>query len=170
MDLRKLTNEDSTAFRKLRVEMCRDHPEAFGQTPEEVAEMPEDKFLEWMEPSSVFPEKYVLGYFDNGVLLATVAFKREDAFKERHRGWIWSVYAKPEARGQGIARQLMAEIIENARHMDGLELLILTVAVTQTGARTLYTSLGFYTTGLILQGYKLTDGTYVDHEEMMLRL
>ncbi len=150
--------------------MCRDHPEAFGQTPEEVAEMPEDKFLEWMGPSSTFPEKFVLGYIEGDQLLGTAAFKREDSFKERHRGWIWSVYVKPEARGKRVARQLMVEIIENARHMDGLELLILTVAVTQTEARTLYTSLGFYTTGLILQGYKLADGTYVDHEEMMLRL
>jgi ribosomal protein S18 acetylase RimI-like enzyme len=170
MPIRKLTSDDLAAFRTLRLEMCRDHPEAFGQTPEEVAETSDEKLREWIGPSETFPEKFVLGYFESDKLLATAAFKREDTLKERHRGWIWAVYVRPDARSNSVARQLMVELIECTRQIDGLELLILVVALTQTGARTLYTSLGFFTTGLILQGFKLPDGRYVDLEEMMLRL
>lgn len=170
MNIRKLTADDAAAFQELRVEMCGRHPEAFGQTPEEVAAMPDDKCLEWWAPSDVFPEKFVLGAFEGDRILGTAAFKREDSTKERHRGWIWSVYVRPEARGQGISKLLMQQLIDEARKIEGLEILALEVALTQTGARTLYTRLGFFTTGIVLHGYKLPEGRYVNHEEMMLWL
>jgi ribosomal protein S18 acetylase RimI-like enzyme len=170
MQFRKLTADDAAAFRALRVEMCGQHPEAFGQTPEEVAGPPDDKFIEWMSPREVYPEKFVLGCFEGDRIIGTAAFRREDAHKERHRGFVWSVYVRPEARGKGISKQLMQLLINEARKMDGLEMLTLSVAITQTSARTLYTSLGFFATGLIQHGYKLPDGRYIDHEEMMLWL
>ncbi len=170
MNIRRLTVEDVRAFQELRSEMCRNHPEAFGQTPEEVAAMKEEQALEWMAPCEVFPERFVLGAFDGERLMATVAFKREDLTKERHRGWIWAVYVRREARGHSLARSMMEQVISEARKMEGLEMITLTVAVTQTSARTLYTALGFFTNGLNLHGYKLPDGRYVDHEEMTLWL
>jgi ribosomal protein S18 acetylase RimI-like enzyme len=170
MNIRKLTIEDAEAFREVRVEMCRLHPEAFGQTPEEVAAMSTDSCQLWWTPSEVFPEKFVLAAFEGERIIGTAAFKREGSSKERHRGWIWSVYVRPEARGKGLSKALMQKIIDEARGMSGLEALTLSVALSQTSARTLYTSLGFFTTGLVLHSYKLPDGRYIDHEEMMLWL
>ena len=170
MNIRKLTIEDAGVFRQIRIEMCSSHPEAFGQTPEEASAIPDEKLLEWISPSDVYPEKFILAEFEGDRLLGTVAFRREDSSKERHRGWIWSVYVRPEARGKGVSKRLMQHLIAECRSMDGLELLALTVSLTQTSARTLYTSLGFITTGLVLHGYKLADGRYIDHEEMMLWL
>lgn len=168
--IRKLAVQDAAAFRDLRMEMCRLHPEAFGQTPEECAAMEDEKALDWMTPSDGFPEKFVLAAFAGEQMVATVAFRREDSVKERHRAWIWAVYVRPEGRGHGLSRRLMQQVIDESRTMAGLEMLTLTVAVTQTAARTLYTSLGFFTTGLNRHGYKLLDGRYVDHEEMILWL
>jgi GNAT superfamily N-acetyltransferase len=170
MITRKLTTADARAFRELRAEMCDRHPEAFGQTPDEVRQMPEEKFLDWMSPSDVFPEKFVLAAFDGEQLIGTAALRREDSEKERHRGWIWSVYVRQEGRGKGLGKLLMQQLIIECRKMEGLEALTLTVAVTQTSARTLYTSLGFFTNGLILKGYRLPDGRYIDNEEMTLWL
>jgi GNAT superfamily N-acetyltransferase len=170
MYIRKLTVNDAASFRELRVEMCGRHPEAFGQTPEEVAEMPDEKFVEWMSPSEVFPERFVLAAFEGERIIGAVAFRREGGLKERHMGWVWSVYVRQEGRGKGISRQLMLQLIEEARKMDGLEMLTLVVSLTQTSARTLYTSLGFFTEGLVLHGYKLPDGRYIDHEAMVLWL
>ncbi|MEW6050713.1 MAG: hypothetical protein AB1644_06580 [Candidatus Zixiibacteriota bacterium] len=82
MNIRKLTVDDAAAFRELRIEMCGSHPEAFGQTPEEVVAMTEDNFLEWMSPNDDFPQKFVLAAFDNERLVGTVAFRREDPSKE----------------------------------------------------------------------------------------
>ena len=97
MSIRKLTSDDLAAFRDIRLDMCRDHPEAFGQTPEEVTETSDDKLHEWIGPSDEFPQKFVLGCFENDRLLGTAAFKQEDTSKERHRGWIWSVSATRKA-------------------------------------------------------------------------
>ncbi len=170
MIIRKLAIEDAEAFREIRVEMCRLHPEAFGQTPEEVAAMSMDSCHLWLTSSDVFPEKFLLAAFDGKRIVGTAAFKREASSNVRHRAWIWSVYVRPEARGKGLSKALMQQIIDEARQMEGLEILALTVSLPQTSARTLYTSLGFFTTGLVLHGYKLPDGRYIDHEEMMLWL
>ncbi len=170
MIIRRLEPIDAAAFRDIRAEMCDRHPEAFSQTPEEVQAMPEETFLDWFAPSDSFPERFLLAAFEGDRIVGTVAFKREDSLKERHRGWVWSVYVRPEGRGKGVSKQLMQELIALCRRMEGLEMLTLTVSLTQTGARTLYTSLGFFTSGLALKGYKLSDGRYIDHEEMTLWL
>jgi GNAT superfamily N-acetyltransferase len=170
MEIRKLTSENAEAFREVRVEMCRLHPEAFGQTPEEVTEMSDERCRIWWAISDVFPEKFVLAAFEGERIVGTAAFRREELLKERHRAFIWSVYVRPEARGKGISKLLMQQIIDEARGLEGLEMLVLTVSLPQTGARTLYTELGFFTTGLVLHGYKMPDGSYVDQEEMTLWL
>jgi GNAT superfamily N-acetyltransferase len=170
MLIRKLTLDDASAFRELRIEMCRVDPEAFGRTPEETEEMSLDKFLLWMNPRNTFPQNFILGAFDGDRLIGSAALRRADNLKERHRGWVWSVYVRPENRGKGISREMMQRLIDEARTWDGLEVLDLDVSVTQTGARTLYTSLGFFTTGLVLHGFKLPDGRYIDFEKMMLWL
>lgn len=170
MTFRKLTAEDGGAFRELRKEMCGLHPEAFSQTPEEIAEMPDEKFLEWLNPSDAFPEKFVLAAFDGDRMVGTAGFRRDDSTKERHRAWIWTVYVRSEYRGRGISKQLMQRIIEGSRVMQGLEMLTLQVAVTQTAARALYGALGFEVSGRIPRLYKLADGRYIDQDEMVLRL
>ena len=170
MIIRKLTAEDIRSFRELRAEMCDRHPEAFGQTPEEVRDMPEEKLLDWFAPHDSFPEKFMAAGFDGDAMIGTVGFRREDSVKERHRGFIWSVYVRPEYRGQGLSKRLMQWVIEECGTCDGLEMLVLTVATTQTSARALYQSLGFLKIGTIPKGYRLPDGRYIDNEEMMFWL
>lgn len=170
MTIRKLTQDDAAAFRALRIDMCDRHPEAFGQTPEEVREMTDEKFLDWYAPNESFPEKFVAGMFDGTTLIGTVGFRREDSFKEHHCGFIWTVYLRSEFRGKGLSKQLMQWVIERCREMEGLEMLVLTVAATQTNARALYRTLGFVQIGTMPQGYRLPDGRYIDNEEMILRL
>lgn len=132
--------------------------------------MPDEKLLEWLNPSDAFPEKFVLAAFDGDRMVGAAGFRRDDSIKERHRAWIWTVYVRPGARGQGISKQLMQRIIEEARTMRGLVLLSLQVAVTQTAARSLYVSLGFEVTGRIPRLYRLSDGRYIDQDEMMMLL
>lgn len=170
MIIRILEAADARAFRELRAEMCDRHPEAFGQTPEEVGNMPEEKLLDWFAPHDSFPEKFVAAGFDGAMMIGTVGFKREDSVKERHRGFIWSVYVRPGYRGHGISKRLMQWVVGECKTYQGLEMLVLTVATTQTSARALYQSLGFVKIGTIPKGYRLPDGRYIDNEEMMLWL
>jgi ribosomal protein S18 acetylase RimI-like enzyme len=170
MTIRKLSKNDANVFRAMRVEMCERHPEAFGQTPEEVLKMSDEKFLDWFAPSDTFPEKFVAGMFDGSTLIGTAGFRREESIKERHFGFIWTVYLRSEYRGKGLSKQIMQWVIDRCREMDGLEMVVLTVAATQVNARALYRRLGFVQVGKIPQGYHLPDGRYIDNEEMMLQL
>jgi ribosomal protein S18 acetylase RimI-like enzyme len=122
-----------------------------------------------LSASDNFPQKFVLSYFEGDKIIGTAAFLREDSAKERHRGWIWSVYVRPEGRGRKIGRQLMERLIDEARRTDGLEILTLIVSINQTEARTLYTSLGFFTAGFGLRAYKLPDSRHIGDEEMTFR-
>lgn len=170
MEIRKLRSDEVELFREIRVEMCKLHPEAFGPTPEEVLANSSEKMTDLAAPRDTFPQSFILGAFEKGKLIGTVAFRRDEAQKERHRAWIWAVYVRPEHRGRGISKKLMIAAIDAARNIDGLEALVLEVGAPQTGARTLYTALGFHTFGTHYGVFKLGDGRYVDHEAMVLWL
>lgn len=58
------------------------------------------------------------------------------------RGWVGGVGVIPSHRGRGIARQVMADLLDNARHQE-LETVQLEVIEDNVAARTLYESLGF---------------------------
>ncbi len=58
------------------------------------------------------------------------------------RGWVGGVGVIPSHRGRGIARQVMADLLDNARGL-GLETVQLEVIEDNIAARTLYESIGF---------------------------
>ena len=58
------------------------------------------------------------------------------------RGWVGGVGVIPSHRGHGIARQVMADLLSNARSL-GLETVQLEVIEDNVAARTLYESIGF---------------------------
>jgi GNAT superfamily N-acetyltransferase len=74
----------------------------------------------------------------SGALLIHLAIPRPWIASERE-GRVQSLYVEPEARRRGIARAIMAEIMDYART---LPLIRLTLHPSEEG-RTLYTSLGF---------------------------
>jgi ribosomal protein S18 acetylase RimI-like enzyme len=169
IEIRQLCSDEAELFRSIREEAVRLHPEAFVDTPEEVLTYPLDKVQDFVGPSDEFPEKFILGAFEGNQLLGVVGFFREECTKEKHRGYVWSVYVRAGARGRGISRALMTELISRARKIEGLEYLALDVATTQSSARALYDSLGFGVIGLKPCSYKLSD-RYIDNEMRQLKL
>jgi ribosomal protein S18 acetylase RimI-like enzyme len=167
--IRRLTSNEVELFRQIRTESVQLHPEAFCDCPEEMLGYSEQKMHDFADPSDSFPQKFILGAFENDTLLGVVGFFREESVKERHRGYIWSVYTRPEARGKGVSRALMETLIAEAKRIDGIEFLVLDVSTTQQAAKNLYLSLGFVVTGKNPCIYKMGE-TYVDNESMLLKL
>jgi ribosomal protein S18 acetylase RimI-like enzyme len=87
----------------------------------------------------------------------------------RHKGDIWGVYVKPEWRGRGIARQMLAAILDRLRSYPTLDHVLLHVSDSQARARRLYESLGFETCGHERRAHKIGDD-YVDQYHMVLFL
>src|SRR3989442_2403705 len=165
MIARVLTEADAPAFYALRQRALREHPEAFGMSPEEVGpvEVVAERFR--AETASSF----VMGAFDPG-LVGIVGCVRERGVKQRHVAMIWGMYVAPEARGGGVGRRLLAAAIEQARRWPDLEQLCLDVVTVQTEARALYLACRFEIVGLKRRRVKVGDRYYdEEHMELLLR-
>jgi ribosomal protein S18 acetylase RimI-like enzyme len=82
---------------------------------------------------------------------------------------VWGVFVRPEWRGQGIAAQLLDELLARARQLAGLEQLQLSVVTGQEAAVHLYQSLGFQQYGLERRALRIGEH-YVDEFHMVLFL
>ena len=165
--IRALGPADAPAYHAQRVRALRDHPEAFGRAPEEVAsvEVWAANFRAAADPGADF----VLGAFDGDVLVGVAGCRRERLVKHRHTAYIWGMYVAPEQRGTGLGRRLFVAAIARARTWPDLESLWLDVTTTNHGARALYASCGFRTVAIKPRTLKVGD-RYYDEELMMLDL
>lgn len=165
--IRLLGPADAPAFREQRIRALRDHPEAFGRTPEEVDAV--EVLAERFRRDAHSDRDFVLGAFDGEALLGVAGCHRENAVKHRHVAYIWGVYVVPESRGAGLGRRLFLAVIERARTWPDLECLWLDVTTVNEGARALYASCGFRTVATRPRSLKVGD-RYYDEELMILDL
>jgi ribosomal protein S18 acetylase RimI-like enzyme len=157
--------DDTDAYRALRLEALRLHPEAFGQAVEEAEAADIADAIRPRPPDAVFAA------FLPGLLppQGMTALHRQRGRKHGHKGTIWGVYVRSAARGQGLGRLLLEHAVATARGT-GLEWLHLTVSSEALAARALYESLGFAAYGTVPKGLKLAPGRYVDEVLMALDL
>jgi len=167
IDIRPLTADDGRAWWELRLEALERDPEAFSASLEAHHKLtPEDvRARLCSDPAN----NVVLGAFTEGQLVGTAGFVREPGPKEHHKGRVWGVYLKEDFRGNKIGRLLMTSLIDRASQIEGLEQVMLSVAVTQAAATALYRSLGFTPFGREPRALKIGD-RYIDEEFMILPL
>jgi ribosomal protein S18 acetylase RimI-like enzyme len=166
VEIRRLTEADAGAYRRVRLRALREHPDIFGRAYEEAqgaAEMAEELRTEHDGTRS-----FVLGAFDRD-LVGIVAVSRERGMKREHKALLWGMYVAPDARGRGVGRALVEAAIERARAWPGLVQVMLEVAAHNDGARRLYASLGFEVFGREPRALRLPDRD-VDEDHMVLHL
>ncbi len=168
IEIRRLTDQDTSAFYGLRLEALEQEQHAFSSSPEEHRAMPLGAIAKRLGSRPEDPS-FVLAAFVEDALVGMAGFFQEEGPKTRHRGRVWGVYVSQNWRRKGIARVLLTEIIRRARSRPELEQLLLAVATTQTAAQQLYASLGFEVYGRDLRAIKVGD-SYVDEDLMVLRL
>jgi len=107
-----------------------------------------------------------------GVWMGVVSFRRDgnNHLRLRHKGVVCRMYVDARYAGCGVGRALLAELVERARCIDGVEQLILTVIAGNERARRLYESVGFLLYGSEPRAVRLADGTYLDEQSMVMIL
>jgi ribosomal protein S18 acetylase RimI-like enzyme len=151
--VRRLRPEEAPAFRDIRLEALRSSPESFGAS----FEVEEAKPLEWFsERLSSFD---VFGAYRGVDLLGIAGFGTNAGPKRAHKGFLWTMFVRPQARKSGVGRRLVEAVIERAGQ--SVEILQLTVTRENEPARALYMALGFAEYGIERDGLKV-DGRYYD--------
>jgi RimJ/RimL family protein N-acetyltransferase len=161
IEVRRLMLEDAVAYREIRLAGLRDTPEAFGSTFERESAQPLAWFRDRLANSQVF------GAIRLSELLGIAGFARREHDKEKHKGLLWGMYVRPDARNAGIGRLLVEAVIDHARQQ--VELIQLSVVSGNERARRLYSSLGFVEYGVEKKSLKQC-GRYYDEILMALDL
>lgn len=162
--IRKLSPEDTSALIALRREALRSEPFAFGASPED------DRGISTEFVRSALGEsetQAVFGYFQDAILSGMAGIYRESRTKSRHITGVWGMYVRPEARGSGAGRQLLAAVVAHARAWPGVQQIHLSVSETAAEASRLYETMGFQVWGRQPRALQW-NGRFVDETHLML--
>ena len=167
--IRALKENDACDFQTLRLRALKEHPDAFSSTYERESAYSMEFVAERLRRTAESRNNFTLGAYLQEELIGVVGFRRIDGVKEQHRGHIWGMYVRSEEQGKGIGRALLADGVERAKSLPGLEQIELDVVTRNRQARNLYASLGFASCGVDPRAL-LVDGEYLDEERMVLFL
>ena len=157
MSLRRLSPADAALFRAIRLEGLTRDPDAFSSTFEEESERALSFFAERLAASAVFAA------CRGPDLLGVAGFYVQPGPKHRHKGTLWGMYVRPQARGAGVGARLIDAVLEHARAY--VELVELTVISENQAARRLYRRFGFEEYGLEKRAAKYR-GRY--HDDVLM--
>lgn len=163
MNIRLLTAADAEVYRELRLEGLQTNPEAFGSSFEEEKDISLESFASRLEGQGTF----TFGAFNQGDLLGVATLVQANKVKLKHKASIFAVYVSPKKRGLGIGKQLMVEVINQAKTLVDVEQINLTVVSSNESAKGLYTSLGFHVFGTERNALKIGQ-QYFDEDYMVL--
>lgn len=157
---------DAAAYRELRLEALKAHPEAFGSDHAEAAALPERHWLERVSfPEGRSRQNLFLAEV-GGALIGSAGVYADKPVKLRHIGTVVGVYVRAAWRRQGVADRLLARCVDWARAA-GFVRLRLAVAAVNTAAVAAYARAGFVVYGLE-PDVIFTGGRYYD-ELLMTR-
>jgi ribosomal protein S18 acetylase RimI-like enzyme len=164
--IRRLSLNDLPAYHELRLRALQTRPDAFTSSYEEELAKGAMAWRSRVEPTPEAGGGVLLGAFQEGELIGVVGLERKQREKERHKAVLYGMYVHEGHAGKGIGRALVARCLDEARMMQGLERVLLTVTSTNISARHLYATAGFELLGTEKNAIKLGD-TYLNKDHMV---
>ena len=150
LDIRRLAAGDTAVWREIRLAALQGSPEAFSSNYETEAARPLEAFAERLETS------VVLAACREARIVGVAGLAPRPGTKERHRGFLWGMYVRPEARRLGAAGLLLDAILaEASKRFEQIEL---DVAAGNSAALALYKKFGFERLGTTPRALKTASG------------
>lgn len=138
VEIRRVSPAEWKLYRELRLAALRDSPDAFAST---IAR--EQAFTRWTWMSRLASAVTVVVFLE-GTAVGTATLIGDRRLPSGRE--IVAMWVRPDARGEGIASQLLAHLVEVAR-TDGATRVALWVADGNDAARRVYLAAGFEPTG-----------------------
>jgi RimJ/RimL family protein N-acetyltransferase len=149
---RPLYKDDLAAYRQVRLECLKLHPQNFGSTYEEEANT--DSLLLDMILSKKDSNEFFIGAFHENELIGICGFKQEGRVKTNHRGEICQMYVRSSFSGKGIAKRLLMSALTKAFENRSIDQIILSAVAVNDVAVNLYKNLGFVQYGRLENSFK----------------
>ena len=160
--IRRGVDADAEAFRELRLQALRNHPEAYSADYEVQALWPMES---WLDRLRINPIYFAVDEEANGALVGITGIFPGNTLKTRHRATISGVYVRPSHRGRGLAGQLVLACVDWAAQA-ALRLVTLSVVTSNTPAVNCYKRCGFTISGVEPDGI-YSNGIYYDEFTMI---
>ncbi|WLD93934.1 GNAT family N-acetyltransferase [Alkalihalobacillus sp. AL-G] len=142
IEIRKLRPEDAAIYQTLRLEALKNYPEAFASSYEEEVDR-DTAFIEKRFRDQNPDNQFIAGAFYGRELVGIAGFFLTLRQKLIHKGEIVSVYVSPHVQRKGVGFKLLQFVIEEARKIESLEQILLTVETENAAAIRSYEKLGF---------------------------
>ncbi len=155
--VRQGQESDAQAYRELRLEALRNHPEAFSSDFAENEKRPMSSWVERLR--SLGKETMIFFAVHENELVGTCGIYREESPKTKHSGTIFGAYVRPAWHGAGIADEMIAACIKWARQHE-MKIVKLGVVTTNTAAIRCYERCGFSSFGTEPQAIYANDRMY----------
>jgi ribosomal protein S18 acetylase RimI-like enzyme len=161
MQIVRLTSADLERYRLVRLEGLRSDPQGFRFSESDDAEVGASAWAARLD------RDFVVAAERDGAILGVGGFSRFTGDKVAHKGLIWGMFVRAEARGSGAADAIMRALIDHARGR--VRQLLLTVMTDNGRARAFYERHGFKLYAVEPQAVKQGD-EYCDESSMWLSL
>ena len=125
--------------------------------------------IKWIEGYNTDPRSLlILAELENKIV-GILDFKSFKNPKSRHRGGL-GISLHQKVRGEGLGELLFNKLILEAKKIEGLSMLELSVMGDNHQAYHLYKKVGFVEVGRKPMAYKQLEGNFCDDVQMILRL
>lgn len=103
--IRHASPTDLEAYKELRLEALKNHPNVFGQDYDNAASKPNEYWENTLKINA--QEKVLFFATNNSQLIGMTGIYRNMSMKTQHAATIWGVYVKPDQRGKQISEKLI---------------------------------------------------------------
>ena len=150
-------------YRNLRLKALKEEPQAFGSTYEDNNKHPDEYWQQRLEDTLTKKTQWLVFAKLNGILVGMVGGFAE---KEPDNAHVIAVYVTPEARGKGISKLLMKELLTRIKTNNIIKKITVDVNLEQDVALNLYKNLGFQ----VIKRYRLVLGDGKEHDISQLQM
>lgn len=156
--IRRLGPQDADAHREIRLFGLTEAPEAFSTTYEVEAAKTREQIVKRLDDTVVF------GAFVDEVLVGVAGFAFAEDAREQHKGLLWGMYVRPEARRLKLGAALVQAVLDHAaQHVEQIRLIVID---NNAPAIALYERMGFVAYGVEPRALKGPSG-YTDDRLMV---